>query len=92
MKSIFFFLFTLFVLSGCKNNMQETIQTTQLLQPNILDGDIIDLSHDYSSETIYWVTAKEFKLDTVFNGKTDQGFYYSANNFETAVSEEITSR
>jgi len=84
MKSIFFFLFTLFVLSGCKNNMQETVQTTQLQQPNILDGKIIDLSHDYSSETIYWVTAKEFKLDTVFNGKTDQGFYYSANNFETA--------
>lgn len=45
---------------------------------------IIDLSHDYSSETLYWVTAKEFKLDTVFAGNTDKGFYYTANNFETA--------
>lgn len=45
---------------------------------------IVDLSHDYSSETLYWVTAKEFKLDTVFAGTTDKGFYYTANNFETA--------
>ena len=45
---------------------------------------LVDLSHDYSSETLYWVTAKEFKLDTVFAGDTDKGFYYTANNFETA--------
>lgn len=45
---------------------------------------IIDLSHDYSAETIYWVTAKEFKLDTVFNGQTDKGYFYAANNFSSA--------
>ncbi|MFK5982953.1 MAG: cyclase family protein [Flavobacteriaceae bacterium] len=45
---------------------------------------IIDLSHEFSKETIYWVTAKEFELDTVFKGKTDKGFYYSANNITTA--------
>jgi kynurenine formamidase len=45
---------------------------------------IVDLSHNYSNKTIYWVTAKEFKLDTVFNGQTDKGFYYSANNFTSA--------
>lgn len=45
---------------------------------------IIDLSHVYSDETIYWVTAKEFKLDTVFKGQTDKGYYYTANNFSTA--------
>jgi hypothetical protein len=33
----------------------------------------VDLSHVYSDETIYWVTAKEFKLDTVFKGETDKG-------------------
>ena len=81
MKTIVLFLFSLFALTSCKNKTQGTIKTPP---PNILEGNIIDLSHDYSSETIYWVTAKEFKLDTVFNGETDQGFYYSANNFETA--------
>jgi len=45
---------------------------------------LVDLSHDYSAETIYWVTAKEFQLDTVFQGDTDKGFYYAANNFSTA--------
>jgi len=45
---------------------------------------IIDLSYDYSSETLYWVTAKEFELDTVFEGLTERGYYYAANNFSTA--------
>jgi len=81
-------LFTLLtwivLLVGCKNKSKEIIDANNTPQFNILEGEIIDLSHDYSKETIYWVTAKEFKLDTVFNGKTDRGFYYSANNFETA--------
>ncbi|EDP72644.1 hypothetical protein FBALC1_16122 [Flavobacteriales bacterium ALC-1] len=33
---------------------------------------------------MYWVTAKEFKLDIVAKGDTDKGFFYAANNFETA--------
>ena len=73
-----------FLLAACKNKEHEITETNKTPHSNILEGDIVDLSHDYSKETIYWVTAKEFKLDTVFNGKTDQGFYYSANNFETA--------
>lgn len=45
---------------------------------------IIDLTHSFSKETVYWVTSKEFELDVVANGITDAGFYYSANNFTTA--------
>ncbi len=45
---------------------------------------IIDLSHTFSEETVYWVTAKEFTLDVVAKGDTDKGFFYAANNFETA--------
>jgi kynurenine formamidase len=45
---------------------------------------LVDLSHSYSRETVYWVTAKQFKMDTVFAGQTDKGYYYSAYNFETA--------
>lgn len=44
----------------------------------------IDLTHSFSEESVYWVTAKEFRLEEVANGETEQGFYYSANNFETA--------
>lgn len=44
----------------------------------------VDLSHDFSSETIYWPTAKMFELEEVFAGYTEQGFYYSANNFSAS--------
>ena len=44
----------------------------------------IDLSHDFSDQTIYWVTSKEFVLDTVYQGFTPKGYYYTANNFSTA--------
>ncbi|WP_420601847.1 cyclase family protein [Flagellimonas sp.] len=45
---------------------------------------IVDLSHSYSDKTVYWVTAQEFELDTVFNGQTEKGYFYAANNFKTA--------
>ena len=47
-------------------------------------GKWVDLSHEFSSETIYWPTAKRFELEEVFAGYTEQGFYYSANNFSAA--------
>ncbi len=45
---------------------------------------IVDLTHAFSEESVYWVTAREFHLDTVFAGETEKGYYYSAFNFETA--------
>lgn len=47
-------------------------------------GEWIDLSHDFSDETIYWVTAEPFKRTTVAEGKTPQGYFYSAYNFSAA--------
>lgn len=47
-------------------------------------GQWIDLSHDFSDETIYWVTAEPFKRTTVAEGITPQGYYYSAYNFSAA--------
>jgi kynurenine formamidase len=44
-------------------------------------GRWIDLSYDYSSETIYWPTAEPFALDTVSAGMTEKGYYYSAYKF-----------
>lgn len=61
-----------------------TPEAQEVVIPKLSDKAIIDLSHEYSAETVYWVTAKEFELDTVFAGDTENGFYYSANNFATA--------
>jgi kynurenine formamidase len=47
-------------------------------------GEWIDLSHDFSEETIYWVTAEPFTRTTVAEGKTPGGYYYSAYNFSAA--------
>lgn len=47
-------------------------------------GQWIDLSHDFSSETIYWVTAQPFKRETVAEGMTEKGYYYSAYNYSAA--------
>lgn len=44
----------------------------------------VDLSHDFSSETIYWPTARPFQLDSVFQGPTPGGYWYEANNFAAA--------
>jgi kynurenine formamidase len=44
-------------------------------------GQWIDLTHELSSETVYWPTAEPFKLETVAAGMTDAGFYYSAYRF-----------
>jgi hypothetical protein len=46
-----------------------------------ISGKWIDLTYEYSSESIYWPTAEEFKLEKVFEGKTDKGNYYSAYHY-----------
>jgi len=48
------------------------------------DGRWIDLTHSFSEETLFWPTSSVFKLDTVFTGHTDAGFYYEAYEFCTA--------
>lgn len=44
----------------------------------------IDLTHELSSEAVFWPTAAPFAMTTDFAGMTDNGFYYSAYSFCTA--------
>ena len=75
------YLMSFLLLISCNQKPKEE---NEAVAEEAVSPAIIDLSHSYSAETIYWVTAKEFQLDTVFAGQTEQGFYYSANNFSTA--------
>lgn len=70
---LFFFLIIPF-LFGCvsQNN------------PLFEKGKWIDLSHDFSDETIYWPTAEGFKLKTDYEGITEKGYYYSAYSYCSA--------
>jgi kynurenine formamidase len=45
---------------------------------------LVDLSHPFNDQTIYWPTAQEFVLTQVAEGETEGGWYYAANNFEAA--------
>lgn len=66
-------ILTLFALSSC------------VPQPAPFpSGRLIDLTHPFSEETIYWPTAKSFTLEKVADGETPGGFYYAANNFTAA--------
>jgi kynurenine formamidase len=47
-------------------------------------GRWIDLTHDFSDDTVYWPTGKPFQLDVVSAGITEKGYYYAANNFCSA--------
>ncbi len=44
-------------------------------------GKWIDLTHNFDENTIFWPTAEKFMLETVFEGATEKGYYYSAYQF-----------
>lgn len=45
---------------------------------------LIDLSHSYDAESVYWPTEDGFQLESSFQGYTDKGYYYAANTFTSA--------
>lgn len=44
----------------------------------------IDLTHDFSAQTLYWPTAEPFELKIEFHGATEQGFHYEANHYKAS--------
>jgi kynurenine formamidase len=51
------------------------------VEQGLFNGQWVDLSHDFSAETIYWPTSRGFEKTTVFEGYTAGGFYYTAYDF-----------
>ena len=72
------------ILQSCtnKSNPKEALSEAEIPEPH--SERIVDLTHAFSEETVYWVTAKEFELDIVAQGMTDKGYFYAANNFASA--------
>lgn len=42
---------------------------------------LVDLTHPFDESTIYWPTARPFRLDRVAHGHGAGGFWYAANDF-----------
>lgn len=56
------------------------------LERNALDGfELVDLSHAYDDETIFWPTGKPFQHERTAWGIADGGYWYSSYDF--ALSE-----
>lgn len=53
----------------------------QQARPEFPAGKLIDLSHSFDAQTIYWPTEDGFKFEKGPDGMTPQGFYYAANRF-----------
>jgi len=47
-------------------------------------GELVDLSHAYDAQAIFWPTAEPFRHDKVADGMTPAGYYYASNNFFTS--------
>jgi kynurenine formamidase len=47
-------------------------------------GRWIDLTHDFSTNTLYWPTAQRFTLETEFHAHTDKGYFYAANRYSAS--------
>lgn len=51
---------------------------------DLSEYDIIDLSHEFSEETVYWPTApSRFEKTTIFEGASEDGRFYSAFSIST---------
>ena len=52
--------------------------------PVIPTGRVVDLTHAFDANSVYWPTAEPFKLETDFEGMTDKGYFYSAYRYSAA--------
>lgn len=80
-KSLFPPLLAVLSLAACEVNQQQDFDPSQF---DPAQGEWIDLGHVYDADTIYWPTADKFQLETVSEGETEGGYYYSAYKFSTA--------
>jgi kynurenine formamidase len=49
-----------------------------------LTGELIDLTHPFDADTIYWPTADNFQLRSDAAGVTEKGYYYASNTLTTS--------
>jgi kynurenine formamidase len=63
------------------------IVTLVLILPTVAGalpkGGIVDLSHPYDAQTIFWPTESGFVLENEHDGKTEKGYYYRSNRFSS---------
>lgn len=79
----------LLVAAGCAAPEGDSAApTATATAPSLLDllaeAHVVDLSHAYDGETLYWPTSpSKFELEELAYGPTEAGFFYAANSLAT---------
>ena len=63
---------------------EQNTEAALILGPALRGERVIDLSHTFDKQTIYWPTEDGFRLVPEKAGFTDKGYYYSSNRFIAA--------
>ena len=72
------------LLSGCVTDAGTSSDGNAPGVPDLASAELIDLSHTYDDETLYWPTSPSaFELEVLHRGPTEAGFFYAANAFCT---------
>ncbi|MHC4514255.1 MAG: cyclase family protein [Planctomycetota bacterium] len=80
---LFSFSVAVLPVAGCATTPASPSSPASLGPPGA-HAEWVDLSHDYSAETIYWPTAQTFELKVDSKGMNTKGYWYEANSFTTA--------
>ncbi len=74
------------IISGCKYSPPAAPSPAPLKQSRtaLLAGKLVDLTHPFDADTVYWPTEQGFRFEQGNNGMTPKGYYYAANRFATA--------
>lgn len=62
------------LLAGCSSRGEVSVP----------EGEVVDLTHPFNEQTIFWPTAGGFNLQKGPEGITPKGYFYSANRFSMA--------
>lgn len=71
----------------CTAGLVLTVPVTAMAQsgdPPWNGYSVVDMTHSFSADTIYWPTEDGFELEIGFDGITDGGYYYASNRYSAA--------
>ncbi len=69
----------LLLLAGCGG----TVEDEPAPPPAFPAGRVIDLTHAFDADTVYWPTEPGFELERVSYGTTPGGYFYASNRFRS---------
>lgn len=83
-RMLLLFLAAMLTAVGCERPVDGRRKASSTPTGGPLQGRMVDLSHAFDADAIYWPTEKGFLLERGANGRTEKGYYYAANRFIAA--------